>query len=158
MLKAERTAIGEALGRLPSGCSILTVAYEGQSTGVLVSWVQQASFEPPMVSFCLKRGRYVAELLDAAGVFLLNQIGEEPAALFRQFGRGFGRGDNAFQGLEIEPTSFGPLIPGCVGYLGGRVVQRIETGDHDLYVGEVIAGHGETGNPHVHLRKSGFSY
>lgn len=158
MLKEDRTAVGEALGRIPSGCSILTVEHGGRSTGVLVSWVQQASFEPPMVSLCLKRGRYAAELVDAAGVLVLNVIGEESAGLFRHFGKGFAPGDDAFGGLEIRPSPFGPIIPGCVGYLGARVVRKVETGDHDLYLVEVVAGQGGAGNPHVHVRKSGFSY
>ena len=40
-----------------------------------------------------------------------------------------------------------------------RVVGRVEAGDHDLFIGEVVDGAvlGE-GHPMVHVRKSGLHY
>jgi hypothetical protein len=52
-----------ALGRIPSGLFILTARFEDQSTGMLASWVQQVSFDPPLVSVAVKKGRFVANWL-----------------------------------------------------------------------------------------------
>lgn len=151
--------IGAALGRIPSGCSILTASHEGRSTGVLVSWVQQATFQPPSVTVCLKQGRPVARLLDATERFLLNVIGDEPTLLFRHFGKGYSLDEDAFAGLGVRETRFGPLIESCIAHLGCIVVQRVPIGDHDLYVGEVVAaGIVEGAVPYTHLRKSGLTY
>jgi flavin reductase (DIM6/NTAB) family NADH-FMN oxidoreductase RutF len=154
-----RTDIGAAIGRIPSGCAILTVAQGGRSTGLLVSWVQQASFEPPSVTVCIRKGRPAAELIDGSQRFLLNVIGDDPTAMFRHFGRGFSLEDDAFRGMQTEPTEFGVLLSSCIAYLGCRVTQKVAVGDHDLYVAEVVTGGvNGAGKPYVHIRSSGLSY
>ncbi len=153
------TSIGLALARIPSGCSILTVEHEGRTTGVLVSWVQQAAMEPPMITVCLKRGRSVVSLVEGSGRFLLNIIGEDSALLFKHFGKGFARGEDAFTGLAIEETPFGPKLGDAIAHLGCRIAKKVAVGDHDLYVAEAVAGAAvETTKPHVHIRKNGLSY
>lgn len=152
-------AIGSALGRIPSGCSILTVARGGRSTGILLSWVQQASFDPPAITFCVKRGRPVEALLEAGGRFLLNIIGENPADMFRHFGRGFALEEDAFVGLQTTRSDFGPLLHGCPAQLGCEIREIIPVGDHDLYVALVLVGsYQDDFKPYVHLRRNGLSY
>src|SRR5258706_383723 len=52
-----------ALGRVPSGLFILTVCDGQRETGMLASWVQQCSFEPPQVSVAVKHGRDLLAVL-----------------------------------------------------------------------------------------------
>jgi flavin reductase (DIM6/NTAB) family NADH-FMN oxidoreductase RutF len=159
LVDSRRAQIGAAIARIPSGCFVLTAAHEGRSTGVLVSWVQQASFDPPAVSVCLKHGRPVIPLIEASGRFLLNVLSTDATALFRHFGRGFGPEDDPFAGLTIEPTEFGPLLRACVAHLGCRVIQKVPVGDHDLYVGEVILASVSSDQPsYTHMRKNGMNY
>ncbi len=151
--------VGAAVGLIPSGCSILTVEHDGRSTGLLVSWVQQASFEPLSLSVCVKRGRPAQELIDAAGRFVLNVLSDDPSAMFKHFGKGFSLDEEAFDGVATEPSEYGPMLTDCVAQLGCRVTQRIAVGDHDLYVVAVAVGRSTDGaTPYVHLRKSGLSY
>lgn len=158
-VQEDRDHIAAAIGRIPSGCSILTAQHDGRSTGVLVSWVQQAAFDPPMITVCLKRDRPAAALVEGSGRFVLNLISDDPTSMFKHFGKGFGPDDDAFAGLDTEASTFGPVIPACIGHLGCRVVKRVEAGDHDLYLGEVIAADGAAeAKPYVHLRKNGLSY
>ncbi len=158
-LKEGRPEVGAAIGRIASGCFVLTAQDGPRSTGVLVSWVQQASFEPPSVTVCLRRGRPVDSLIDASGRFLLNVIGDDHVPMFKHFGKGFSLDQDAFAGLTIEPTEYGPMISSCVAHLACHVSQKLPVGDHDLYVAEVAAGHvSEGARPYTHLRSSGFSY
>lgn len=158
-LKENLDAIGEAIGRIPSGCSILTVEYDGRSTGVLVSWVQQAAFEPPTVTVCLKHGRAVVELIEGSQRFLLNVIGKDPSAMFKHFGRGYSLEADAFAGLATRATDFGPLIESCIAHLGCEVSNKVPVGDHDLYVAEVVAAESKEGEEsYTHLRRNGLTY
>ena len=158
-MQQDAEAIGVALGRLPSGCSILTVTSEHVSTAVLVSWVQQAAFEPPSVSVCIKKGRLVADLIRSSRKFLLNIIGEDAAPMFKHFGRGFSLAEDAFGGLNVQPTDYGPLLLDCVAHLGCQFVNEMPVGDHDIFVAQIVAGTvREDEKPYVHLRKSGLSY
>jgi flavin reductase (DIM6/NTAB) family NADH-FMN oxidoreductase RutF len=158
-LENSRESIGAAIGRIPSGCAILTVEHEGQATGVLVSWVQQAAFEPLSITVAVKRGRPAGGLIDGAGGFLLNLIGEDPSAMFKHFAKGFAPGEDAFVGLEVEPTEFGPMILAGAAFLGCRVSQKVAVGDHDLYIAEVVAAGVQDGaKPYTHVRKTGLAY
>lgn len=152
-------AIGAATGRIPSGCSILTVAHGDQRTGVLVSWVQQASFEPLQLTVCVKRGRPAADLIDGAGRFVLNVIGDDPSVMFKHFGKGFSLEEDAFAGIDHGESDFGPVLPGCIARIGCEVKDRMAGGDHDVYLVDVKAGDGDAAeSPYVHIRKSGKTY
>ena len=151
--------IGTAIGRIPSGCAILTVEHKQQSTGLLVSWYQQVSFEPPTITVACKQGRPAQSLIDNAGKFVINVIGEDTSQMFKHFGKGFSPQEDAFAGLEIEKSEYGPLVQDCIAHLGCTVIQKISAGDHDLYIAQVMAGSADSEvAPYVHLRKSGFSY
>ncbi len=67
--------IAEVLGKLPSGCSILTAGHEGRSTGMLASWIQQGSFEPLLLTVAVKHGRPLVELVEGSGRFIVNILG-----------------------------------------------------------------------------------
>ena len=158
-MQFDQDTIGAAIGRIPSGCSILTVEHNSHSSGVLVSWVQQAAFDPPSITVCLKKGRPIAKLVDAAGCFLLNLIGEDTAAMFKHFGKGFALEDDAFDGLTVRATEFGPAIESCIAHLGCRVTAKLPIGDHELYAAEVAAaGVVENARPYTHLRKNAQTY
>lgn len=151
--------IPAAIGRIPSGCFILTAEHAGRSTGVLASWVQQTSFDPPLVTAALRPGRPIVELIEGSRGFVINVIGDPPTAMFKQFGKGFTLEQDAFVGVAIEQTSSGPRILSCPAYLVCRLRDRVSAGDHDLFVGEVIGGDGDPAvRPYVHLRGNGLSY
>ncbi len=161
MMKEDRNDIGSAIGRIPSGCSILTVQHGNRATGLLVSWVQQAAFDPPSITVCVKGGRPALEMIDGAGCFVLNVIGADPRVWFKHFGKGFALDEDAFLGLIVEQTALGPLLTDCIAHLGCRVRDKLSIGDHELYAAEVVsarAPESPDAAPHVHIRKSGLSY
>lgn len=158
-LKTDREILGEAMGRIPSGCSILTAVHGGKSNGVLVSWVQQASFEPLMLTVCVKEERPAAALINDSGKFLLNVIGTDPSAMFKHFGSGYSLDEDAFAGLVTRDTEYGPALADAIACLGCRVEGKASAGDHDIYIAEVVAACADrTQDPYVHIRKSGLTY
>src|SRR5947209_14083537 len=95
------TPLAQALGRVPSGLYILTVRSGERATGLLASWVQQAGFDPPMVTVAVATRRYVAEWIGETGAFTLNQLAAGSKPLIRHFGRGFDPDAPAFEGLAL---------------------------------------------------------
>ena len=68
-------AIGAVLGRTPSGVFILTASDGGgRETGMLASWVQQASFDPPAVTVAINSKRYLNDWLDTCPRMVLNLV------------------------------------------------------------------------------------
>jgi len=141
------------------GCSVLTAQHGGRSNGVLVSWIQQAAFEPLSVTVCLKKERPAVELVDGSQKFLLNVIGEDAAELLRHFRKGYSPDEDAFAGIGVRDTEYGPLVESCIAHIACRVVNKVTIGDHYLYVGEVAAGGFVEGSkPFSHWRMDAFSY
>lgn len=159
-----RETIGDVLARIPSGLFILTArARDGRTTGMLASWVQQASFEPPMLTFALHRKRFLHDWLQQDPEVALNLLGEGQKQFLKHFSQGFGPDEAAFEGLTIRSLANGiPVLTDALGYLAGRVADRLETGDHVIYALLVTeAGTGPdfpTLRPWVHVRKNGFNY
>lgn len=152
--------LSSALGRVPSGLFVLTLGEGINATGLLVSWVQQCSFDPPQVSVAIRRDRSLGGQLTDDAPFVLNQLAADQSKLLRHFGKGIPPGQPAFEGLSISSSTLNvPVLSEALGHLECRVNGRFPAGDHDLVVGRVVAGrlHSELG-PYIHVRKSGLNY
>ncbi|CAN5903012.1 hypothetical protein BH23PLA1_BH23PLA1_11940 [soil metagenome] len=154
-----------ALGRVPSGLYILTARHNGQATGMLASWVQQAGFDPPLLTLALHRERYLGDWIVASGRFALSQIAAGQKRLLRHFARGFPPGEPAFEGLEPldEVAQGGPVLAEALAYLDAELVHTIETGgDHRLLLARVVAGalldEDRDAKPMLHVRHNGLHY
>jgi flavin reductase (DIM6/NTAB) family NADH-FMN oxidoreductase RutF len=151
----------QALGRIPSGLYVLTVRHGERATGMLASWVQQAGFEPPMITVAVARKRYVADWVAAARRFTLNQLPQGSKALIRHFGRGFEADAEAFHGVALrEEDQRGPILAAALAYLDADVVGEISSGDHRIFLARVAAGalFEPDAEPLLHVRANGSHY
>ena len=64
------------MGRLPSGMFVLTAASGEKRTGIIVSFVQQACINPPMVTVAIRKGRPIMPLISESRQFGLCQLAE----------------------------------------------------------------------------------
>ncbi|MFM7593730.1 MAG: flavin reductase family protein [Isosphaeraceae bacterium] len=159
----QKTRVGQALGRIPSGLFIVTARLDDQSTGMLASWVQQIGFEPPMVIVGVKKNRYITHWLERHPFFALNQLGQGQKEFLKHFGAGFAAEANAFAGISTEETEGhrSIVLKDAMSFMECHLANVFETGgDHDLVVARVINGAILNADiePSVHLRKSGFHY
>lgn len=161
---ADSSALASVLGKIPSGLFIVSGrSIDGQETGLLASWAQQASFEPPMITVAVNRSRYLNDWLRTNPVIGLNLVAEGQKEFLKHFGAGFEPGAAAFAGLNvIRGTTGVALLADSIGWLEGRITSHLETGDHVIYAVALLnAGTGErfaAGSPWVHIRKNGLKY
>lgn len=149
-----------ALGRVPSGLFILTVSAGENETGMLASWVQQCSFQPPRVSVAVAKERWVLPGLTEGAAFAVNVLAEGEKKLVAHFGKGFAADAPAFTGLEVTRTDGGaPVLAAAHAHLACRVAARFDAGDHVLVIGDVVGGsvHHEA-RPATHVRRTGAHY
>jgi flavin reductase (DIM6/NTAB) family NADH-FMN oxidoreductase RutF len=160
MTDNELQDVAVALGRVPSGLFILTARDGDRETALLVSWVQQCGFEPPQVTFCVRKDRDVLPWLRDGAPCTVNVLGEGQRKYLGRFGRGFGLDEDAFAGLSVErPAGEAPILTDALAHLRCRIAGRCSAGDHEVLVATVVGGrqHYE-GEPLVHVRKSGLRY
>lgn len=155
----ERERISPALGKVVSGLYIATAAVGERNAGMLCSFVEQCSFEPPMISIAIGSTRLLSQALDGHGLFGLHPLSKENRALLRSFSR---VGDHdPFEGHELVENLFGiPQLAEASAFLACKVAGKMTTGDHTLYVAEVFDGSlqhpGQEAS--VRVRSNGFIY
>jgi flavin reductase (DIM6/NTAB) family NADH-FMN oxidoreductase RutF len=156
-----KSTVGRALGRIPSGLFIVSTVHEGLECAQLASWVQQAGFEPPVLSVSLGNERQAGSLIRARGMFAISILGDADHALMKKYARGVEPGPEAFSGVEILHTPEGlPMLRDALAWLECRLLQTCEfASDHVLLMGRVLAGQLlKDGRPFVHVRGNGFHY
>jgi flavin reductase (DIM6/NTAB) family NADH-FMN oxidoreductase RutF len=157
-------AIGAVLGRTPSGLFVVSAASAaGDETAMLASWVQQASFSPPMLTVALNRSRRLNDWLAETPRVALSLLGESQRGLLKHFAAGFAPGEPAFEGVPLVRGTTGlPMLAEALGYLEGEVENRLNCGDHTVHLVRITGGGLNASmaqeKPWVHLRKSGFHY
>lgn len=150
----------QALGRVTSGLYILTLGHGPQATGMLASWVQQCSFDPPSLSIAIGRNRSILGQLALGATVVVNILGEGQKDYVAHFGKGVEPGPSAFAGLPLAHTAAGvPVLTDTLAHLECVVESRMPAGDHDLLIARVLGGavHHD-GKPAHHCRKSGAHY
>ena len=150
--------VGRALGRVPSGLFIVTTKFQDKEDAVLASWVNQCSFDPPEVTLALGQMRNARLLIEASQAFIVNILGKESNDLMKHFFKSH-RG-SIFDGLKtrkgIEEIR---ILNDAVSYLECRLTNRVISGDHVVYFGEVVGGKMlKAGEPSIHVRDNGFNY
>ena len=126
---------------LASGMYLLTTREEGQTYGCLINSAMEVSRKPGRIAVCLVNTNLTCEVLLRTGVFNLSVITEDaPHELFRQFGRKTGRKTDKFTNcpwLAEADNGIPCLKEHSNGYLSARVTQRLDLGDHTLFIGEI---------------------
>src|SRR5262249_36753718 len=153
-------AVGPVLGRLPSGVFILTTRAEHRETGMLISWVMQAGFQPPAVTVAIRKDRYVSQWLTDGCAFVLNLLEHGQSRLLRHFARGFPPDARPFVDLDIVRSSSGiALLREAMGHIECMPRCHVDSGDHRIFLADVTGGKLEFArNPMVHIRRSGMNY
>ena len=152
--------VGKAMGRVPSGLYIMTAHHENRDDAVLVSWVNQCSFDAPTLSVVLSKTRAARLLVEASNAFILNVLGKEDFDLLKRFSKPPASAEALFEGLETRVGHGGcAVLSQAVSYLECELIAQTPVEDHVVYFGKVVGGDMlKGGDPYVHIRNSGFSY
>ena len=148
-----------ALGRIPSGLYAVGATLEGRRVGMLCSFVEQAGFEPPMISISLGKDRPLRAVLEHGGLFSVNILGSEDKKILAAFASA--REEDLFAQFELLDNGHGlPQLADALAWLACRSRGSVAAGDHVVYVAEVLEGclHREQGEPMIRVRKNGFGY
>jgi len=139
-----------ACGRFATGVTVATVFdAEGLPHGLTVSSFTSVSLAPPLVSICLGHAVSLIDQFRAANLFGINILADDQQRLSERFAR---KGEDRFQGVAWTPGETGvPLIDGVLAAIECRVEQRIPVGDHDIFVGRIVATRVADGAPLLHF-------
>lgn len=159
--QGDKQAMGKAMGRIASGVYVATMNHNGHKDGILLSWVSQAAFEPPMLTVAIKKERsHVMDALAVGKSFTLNVLSKKNTDMFKNFAKPFSEGMDRFAGLEVVANDGGgPILTNAVAFMNLIVRNVTDAGDHAVLLAEVTdGGMLNADEPMVHLRNNGFQY
>ncbi|MGK0184952.1 MAG: flavin reductase (DIM6/NTAB) family NADH-FMN oxidoreductase RutF [Verrucomicrobiales bacterium] len=159
----DKEKVSPALGKIASGLFIATSTdAAGNRIGMLCSFVEQAGFEPPMLTIAIAPDRRLAQALVAGGKLGINVLGQtNGGALMKPFVSS-GDGD-PFVDLELKENAHGiPQLTNALAFLTCELKNQMPAGDHTIYLCEVIDGempaNPEKDQPMTRVRNNGFGY
>lgn len=154
----------KAVGHIPSGLFIVTAKHSATSDkidGYLGSWIQQVSFDPLLISLCVKEGRPAYDAIMSGEPFTVNVVGKHDGSYLKHFWSGYNPEVDVFENVAHEESPEGGiLLTQALSSIVCRKVSATTPGDHAVVIAEVLTSyvHNDEAKPSVHIRKSGLEY
>jgi flavin reductase (DIM6/NTAB) family NADH-FMN oxidoreductase RutF len=127
----------------PGPVMLLSSQYKGQPNLMTVAWAAPISLDPPLVGVAIHPARLTHEFVTKTEVFALNVPHLEIITATHRCGMVSGREEDKFvlAGLtpEVATVIDPPLVAECLGHLECAVIERVTLGDHDFFIGQVLA-------------------
>jgi flavin reductase (DIM6/NTAB) family NADH-FMN oxidoreductase RutF len=129
------------LWSMPSGLYVIGSRAGDRRNAMTANWVTQVSFEPKLVGVGIEKPALTHELIDEGASFSLNTVDREDKAIVRKFTKpvevdldagtlnGFGFRDG---------VTGAPILTQAVAWVDCEVRQRVDTGNHTFFIGEVV--------------------
>lgn len=153
--KAKRTM----LRKIPHPLNICGVKDGEEMNGFTLSWMTQASFNPPLIMIGVKQDSISHAMLKASQVFAVSFLEAGQKDLAAKFFQPQRRVGNKFGDIEFSLGETGcPIITDSLGYVECQVRGSLAQGDHTVFLGEVVAaGVHREGEPLL-LKGTGWEY
>ena len=148
----------QSLRMFSYGVYILSSVNEGEYCVSTITWVSQASFEPPMISVCIKRNSASYEIVKKRGEFIFHLLGDNQKELASTFFKPTIFENEKLNGQEFSLENNLPLLKNIPAYIQCKVVEILENGDHPLFLAEVVDAKINNDSKPLELRKTGWTY
>jgi flavin reductase (DIM6/NTAB) family NADH-FMN oxidoreductase RutF len=129
-----------AVGTFATGVTVVTTRGNEHAYGMTANAFSSVSLDPPLVLVCVISPSEGCDQIAANGCFTVNILHANQEPISRYFAsRDRPRGRDAFSEVGYRIGASGsPIIDGAAGYLDCRLHSTHETGDHIIFIGEVL--------------------
>ena len=139
-----------AMSHFASGVTVVTTSHDGKLFGMTVASFASLSLHPPLVLVCIEHAVKTHDAIAGSGKFGVSILNSKQTDVSNRFAS---RAEDKFAGTDVVHGELGvPLIAGAITRLECRVSEKLEGGDHTIFVGEVVDAQTEEGEPLVYYR------
>jgi flavin reductase (DIM6/NTAB) family NADH-FMN oxidoreductase RutF len=125
-------------GRLATGVTVVSTLAGNESWGMTANSVTSLSLDPPLVLVAVVRNSATDGYLKASRVFAMSILAADQEDLSIRFS---GPGPRDLSDLNVKTAVTGcPVLVDAMGWVDCRVVDILSGGDHEIFLGEIVAG------------------
>ncbi len=140
-LGREITDIDRAFDVQVRGVMVLTTRWGKMLNGMSAAWVSRASEQPFLVMASVFKKNYSHDLIKKSRMFVVNYLKDGQQKLAIHFGKQSGRDVDKFLKVPYFTDRTGaPILEDCLAYLDCAVREELDSGDHTIFLGEVLSG------------------
>lgn len=144
MAEKRQVALRAALRLLsPGPVALVSTMYRDRPNVMTAAWLLPLSLDPIRVGVAVHPTRLTHEFISKSEWFALNIPNVDLITPVHTCGMRSGRDGDKFAATGLTPTEAqaieAPLIAECVAHIECGVAERVTLGDHDLFVGSVLA-------------------
>lgn len=126
---------------------VVTTAAEGERAGCLVGFATQCSIDPPRFLVCLSKRNHTLRVAERAEVLIVHFLGVDDLDIASLFGENTGDEVDKFARCRWEPgPGAAPVLTAARGWVAGRILDRLDLGDHLGFLAEPLAGEARDGD------------
>ena len=134
--------MAHAFRSIPYGVYVLTTRQEGGACGMVVSWVSQVSYSPPLLMVALRHNRKAIAAIQKTGLFSLSLLQAGQESYIPRI--------KAVPDPQTFPfidagSGDAPFIRDALASFACRLFTTMKTGDHVLMIGEVLSASASPG-------------
>jgi flavin reductase (DIM6/NTAB) family NADH-FMN oxidoreductase RutF len=125
-------------GRFATGVTVLSTIADKETWGMTANAVTSLSLEPPLVLVAVVRNSATDGYLKTSRCFALNILSAVQQDLSTRYS---GPGPRDFADLPTKTAVTGcPILVESIAWVDCRVVDVVSGGDHEIFIGEIVAG------------------
>lgn len=154
--------INKVMWQIPNPLCLLGSRAGDEWNGMTQSWMSQVSMSPVLIAVSVDASAVTNRLIRGGGAFSVNLWDQADTRVFVKFSKPAVKDGDALNGRPIRVGKTGvPIFTEAVAYAECTVVETVELGSHDLFIGEVVdAGfhEGREGTPVASMADTRMKY
>ena len=134
------------MGQFATGVTVVTTRFgDGEVTGMTANAVMSLSLVPPLVVVSVNKESGMHAALEAGRCYAINILKRDQEDLSNRFAT---PGPKDFSDLNLEEGETGvPILADALAWIECRLTEVVPAGDHNMFLGEPVAGHAGEGEP-----------
>lgn len=126
---------------LSYGVYVISSLDGSRPTGCIANSVMQITSSPATVALSMNHDNFTNSCISASGKFAVSILSEQSdPSLIGHFGFQSGRTVNKFDTIPYETKDGLPIVTDTCSYFTCRVIDKMETSTHTVFLGEVVEG------------------
>ena len=123
------------------GVYVVSTLDNNRPTGCIANSIMQITSSPATVAVSMNHDNYTNSCIEASGKFAISILSEDSdPGLIGTFGFQSGKDINKFDTVSYETIGDLPVITDACGYITCKVIDKMETSTHTVFLGEVVEG------------------